>query len=131
MINMVINEFFEKKIALLKECVSLSEEILSTINDIDQVNRLLSARYLKIISLQNLEEEGTRIAEGFLTERQKTKINQLVALLIGLDSDIEKKIKVAQSELKNEMKVNTKHHQLMGYTGKYASVSGRHIDYKK
>jgi hypothetical protein len=130
--NMDSNEYFEQKRILLKECVSISEEILSNITDIDTINKLLSARAEKITLLQKLEEEFQgKVIMRTLPDKQKAQINQLVALLLGLDRDTAKKIKSTQEDLKKSMKVNTQNHKLANYTGKFVQTSGRFLDKKK
>jgi len=126
------NEYFEQKRNLLKECVSISEDILSNIADIDKVNSLLSSRSEKIGQLQTLEETADGKAHMMaLPDREKAQIDQLIALLLGLDRDTAKKIKSAQEDLKKSMKVNTQNHKLANYTGKYGQTSGRLLDKKK
>ena len=123
--DMDSNEYFEKKKALLRECVSLSEEMLSNISDIDTINNILLKRSEKIHFLQDFEDTYRKDFEDTLSEKQKSEINQIVSLLLGLDRDTIKKIKVEQSTLKNAMKVNSQSYKMMGYTGKYAQTSGR------
>ena len=130
--NMDSNEYFEQKRILLKECVSISEEILSNITDIDTINKLLSARAEKITLLQKLEEEFQgKVIMSTLPDKQKAQINQLVTLLLGLDRDTAKKIKNTQEDLKKSMKVNTQNHKLANYTSKFVQTSGRFLDKKK
>jgi hypothetical protein len=126
------NEYFEQKRNLLKECVSISEDILSNITDIDKVSSLLSFRSEKIGQLQKLEEaaDGKTLMKA-LPDKQKSQIDQLIALLLGLDRDTAKKIKSDQEDLKKTMKVNTQNHKLANYTGKYSPSSGKLLDKKK
>lgn len=125
------NEYFEKKKALLRDCVSLSEEMLSSGGDIEQVNSILCTRHDKITCLQELDGNWDQSGSGFLTEKQKLQINQMVTLLNDLDRGIAKQIKAEQDEIRNNMKINTQNHRLAGYTGKYGTATGRLINYKK
>lgn len=129
--DMDSNEYFEKKKALLKECVSLSEEMLSNISKIDTIKSILVRRSEKIRLLQDLEVSCGKAMGDSLSEKQKAQINQVVSLLLALDRDTSKKIRTEQVNLKILMKVNTQNHKLMGYTGKYAPTRGRLLDCKK
>ena len=131
MIDMNSNEYFERKKALLKECVTLSEEMLSNINEIDKINNILLKRSEKIHLLQELEDNYGEAFESIMSDNQKSQINQIVSLLLGLDRDTEKKIKNEQLELKKRMKVNIQNQKMISYTGKYAQTSGRLLDKKK
>lgn len=108
----------------------MSEDMLSDYSDIDSINSILSIRSEKITALQELED-ASKNGVGLLSETQKAQINRIIDLLLDLDRDVEKKIKTAQSELKNEMKINTQNQKLISYTGKHIPVSGRVMDYKK
>lgn len=124
-------DYFERKKALLKDCVTLTEDVLSNINDIGTVNNLLLTRGEKISLLQELDSTYDKAMAGSLSEAQKTQIDQLVSLLLGLSRDTIKKIQRDQVELKKLMKVNAQNHKLIGYTGKYTQTSGRLLDKKK
>lgn len=122
------NDYFIQKEALLKECVSLSEDLLSSIHDVDVVNRILSARSEKIRQLQELDDTCDSAS---LSTDQKSQINQIVSLLLGLDRDAIKQIKADQTDVMNEMRANTQNHKMIGYKGKRSEVSGRNLDIKK
>jgi len=129
--DMDSNEYFSQKRAFLKECVTLSEELLSNIGDLDAVNETLTKRSKKIQQIKDLDDAcGKEMADSW-SESQKTQINQIVSLLSGLDRDAVRLIKEEQADLKNTMKVNAQNHKLMNYTGKYAQTSGRLLDKKK
>lgn len=130
MTDMDSQDYFERKKNLLNECISMSEDMLSDYSDIDSINSILSIRSEKITALQELED-ASKNGVGLLSETQKAQINRIIDLLLDLDRDVEKKIKTAQSELKNEMKINTQNQKLISYTGKHIPVSGRVMDYKK
>ena len=125
------NEYFIQKRTLLKECVSLSEELLSNIGDWDAVNGALERRSEKIRQIKALDDACGKAPAEFWQQSQKAEIDQTVSLLLGLDRDAMKLIKDAQTDLKNSMKTNTKEHKLASYTVKYASPSGRLLDKKK
>lgn len=125
------NEYFNQKRALLKECVSLSEELLGNIGDLDAVNNALEKRSEKIRQIQALDDVCRKDLADSWSQAQQTQIDEIVSLLLGLDRDAIKTIKEEQTVLKNSMKVNTKGHKLANYTVGYASTSGRLLDKKK
>ncbi len=127
---MDLTSYFEQKRNLLKDCITLSENILSSISDVDHVNQLLEQRMEKISLLQKLDREyGAMMKE--LPGSQKTQIDQMVSLLLGLDRDAAKKIQLQQEELKKMMKINMQNQKLANYTGSYTSTGGRLLDKKK
>ena len=128
MSNNVSNDYFTQKKALLKECVSLSEELLSNLDNINMINEILSKRSDKIVQLQKLDDA---YGPQTLTDLQKSQINQIVSLLLGLDRDVMREIKVEQADVKNEMKVNTQNHKMVGYKGNQSQPRGRVLDIKK
>lgn len=126
------NLYFEQKRTLLKECVSVSENILSNIDDMEKVNELLAFRAEKITKIQEFEKayQGQTMMAS-LPDKQKSQINQLVSLILDLDRDTEMRIKAAQEELKQTMKINTQNHKMIQYAGKIPPASGKLLDKKK
>jgi hypothetical protein len=124
------NSYFEQKRNLLKDCITLSENILSSISDMEQVNQLLEKRMEKINLLQKLDGDCGFMMDS-LPGKQKTQIDQMVGLLLGLDRDAVKKIQLEQTELKKLMKINTQNQKLANYTGKHIQTSGKFLDKKK
>lgn len=124
-------EYFEQKRDLLKGCISLSEEILSNLSDIETVSALLEKRSEKISLLQKLEDDCGKAMMDLLPVEEKAKINQMLSLLLGLDRDTARKLQQEQAELKEMMRANTQNHKLINYTGKHAQTSGRLLDKKK
>ena len=124
-------EYFEQKRDLLQACISLSEEILSSIGDIETVNTLLEERAEKISLLQKLDDHRGKAMMDFLSTEEKSKINQMVSLLLSLDRDTLSKLQQEQAELKKLMRANTQNHKLINYTGKHVQTSGRLLDKKK
>lgn len=128
MSDIVSNDYFTQKKALLKECVSLSEDLLSNIQDISAITEILSKRSEKISQLQKLDDT---YKNEILTDLQKSQINQMVSLLLGLDRDATRKIKEEQVDVKHDMKVNTQNHKMVGYKGNQGQPRGRVLDIKK
>ena len=122
------NDYFIQKEALLKECVSLSEDLLSSIHDVDVVNSILNQRSEKIQQLQDLDDACDSAS---LSAEQKSQVNQIVSLLLDLDRDAIKEIKKDKADVMNAMKSNTQNHKMIGYKGKQSEVSGRNLDIKK
>ncbi len=130
-VKMDVNQYYEKKLSLLKECVLLSDEIRSNIDEISVVNGYLDQRASVIHNLQILKESYGKVLEPQLSDTQRNTLDQRVSLLLSLDRDTAKKLKISQDELKSNMKTNTQTHKLINYTANFNSPNGHRMNIKK
>ena len=126
-----INEYFLIKTQLLKQCISLSEEILSSIEDWESLNEIIFRRGKIIQKLENLELDFKKEELFSYSEAQKSQINQLVDLILSLDNDASKLIKDEQKKLIGSMKTNIKGQKIFNYKSNIATDSGSRLDYKE
>ena len=125
------NEYFLQKIQLLKQCISLSEELLSSLEDWESLNEILAKRGAVIQQLQNLDQSFGEKAMHSCSEVQKSEINRLVSLILALDRDASKLIKEEQTNLMSAIKINRKEQKIFNYKINTATESGSRLDYKE
>ncbi|MDD2216663.1 MAG: hypothetical protein PHE41_08900 [Eubacteriales bacterium] len=115
------DEIFNLKIALLSQCVSISEELLSNLEEEEECVQILSKREDIILELKALEESLNDKTKAICTKAQETKINHYVELLMDMNEDAIRLIQKRQSELLLSMKVNKNEQKILNYTS-YSQV---------
>lgn len=125
------NDYFQQKKALFKECLSLSEELISSLEDWESLSDILSKRELIIQQLESLEVTFGKEAAASLPEEMKTEIDQLIKLILDVDKDTANLIRKEQQNIINSLKANTQEQKLVQYGSIPMTQSGRMIDYKK
>ena len=112
------NQIFDLKIALLSQCVSISEELLSNLEEEkeEECVQILSKRDNIILELKLLEESLDDECKAICTKAQETKINHYVKLLMDMNEDAIRLIQKKQGELLLSMKVNINEQKILNYT---------------
>ncbi|MDD3168207.1 MAG: hypothetical protein PHC91_01930, partial [Eubacteriales bacterium] len=80
-------EYYQKKKALLKQCLTLSEELISNLDDWDSVPDLVSKREAVIQDLKNLEDGAGAPVKAALTKEFKQELDQMIRLILDLEKD--------------------------------------------
>ena len=124
-------EYYQQKKALLKECLTLSEELISSIEEWDSVPDLVSKREAVILTLKRLEETAGTPVKAALTKDLKQELDQMICLILDLDKDATNLIRTEQQNVLNSLKTNTKEQKLMQYAQAPELPQGRKLDYKK
>ena len=115
------------KIEYLKQCIRLTEDLLSSGDDLEKIQTLIQQRgdvLLLIAELEKTPGEGVSASETATAD-------QLIELLTKLNDQAVKKIKKEQQDILAAMKVNIKEHKLVGYHLNDASSAGRLLDKKR
>lgn len=105
--------YADKKIELLKQCLNISEDMLSNIKNLEKFDDLLNKRSEIIKTLQSLENENSTESCSYT---QKSQIDHLVKLITSLDNDVTKQIRDEQNKVIESMKVNYKEQKIASYT---------------
>lgn len=124
-------EYYQQKKALLKECLTLSEELISSIEDWDSVPDLVSKREAVILALKELEETAGTSVKAALTKDLKQELDQMIRLILDLDKDATNLIRTEQQNVLDSLKANTKGQKLTQYAQAPELPHGRKLDYKK
>ena len=133
-IQMSINtsfEYLQQKKALLKQCLNLSEELISSIDEWETVPDLISRREALILQLKELEEAAGTKVKASLTSEMKQDLDQMIKLILDLDKDATNLIRKEQQHIMDSLKANTQEQKLMQYAQPAELPSGRKLDYKK
>lgn len=126
-------EYFTKKINLLKECLTLTEELISTVSDWESLEGVLSRRQVIIESLQKLEADIDKENQS-LSPSEEAQVQQLLRLILNLDGDAEKLLQEERDKTANLMKSNIQGQKVMDYAKHDHSeyqLQGKRFDIKE
>lgn len=124
-------EYLQQKKALLKQCLNLSEELISSIKEWDSVPDIISKREIVIQQLKELEDSTKPGIKASLTKEMKQELDQMIHLILDLDKDAANLIRGEQKSIIESMKANTKEQKLIKYAQVPDVQSGHKLDYKK
>ncbi len=124
-------EYYRKKKALLKECLTLSEELISSIDDWDAIPVIIRKREALIDELKTLEETAGAPVKAALTRELKQELDQMIRLILDLDKDASDLIRTEQQNVLDSLKKNTKGQKLAQYAQAPDLARGSKLDYKK
>jgi hypothetical protein len=124
-------EYLQQKKALLKQCLNLSEELISNIEEWDSVPDIISKREIVIRELKVLEDSTKPSIKASLTKEMKEELNQMIRLILDLDKDAASRIREEQKGIMDSLKTNTKGQKLIQYAQIPDIHSGQRLDYKK
>lgn len=125
------NEYYENKKALFRQCLNLSEELISSIEDWESVPDIVTRREEVISQLKELEETTDKITASSLSMDRKKELDQMLKLILDLDKDATKLIRKEQQNIMSSLKTNTQGQKLMQYASTPGLIHGRIMDYKK
>lgn len=128
----ILNEYYPEKIRILKEYVSKSEELLSSLEAWESLNLILSDRDQLIQKLQILETDFDQEALGQgCSQDQKDQIDQLIRLILDIDQDGIKMIQEEKDKIIGELKINQKSQKALDYGSPSSTHNGQFLDSKK
>lgn len=124
-------EYYQQKQALLKKCLALSEELISSIENWDSVPEIVAKREAVIQDLKTLEDSTITSVKAALTKECKQELDQMIRLILNLDKDATSMIRKEQQNVLGSLKANTKGQKLMQYAQAPDLTRGSKMDYKK
>lgn len=124
-------EYLQQKKALLKQCLNLSEELISSIDEWESVPDIISSREAVILQLKELEDAAGTKVKASLTHEMKQELDQMIKLILDLDKDATNLIHKEQQNIMGSLKANTQGQKLIQYAQIPEVPSGRKLDYKK
>ncbi len=125
------NDYFLQKKALLNQCLLLSEELQSSLEDWEALSDILERRETAIQQLKELEETADKAASSLLTQDRKQELNQLIQRIQELDQNTVSLMRKEQQNIMTSLKTNTQGQKLMQYVSAPEQTNGRRLDYKK
>jgi len=108
--------YFSYIIEQLSQYLSISEELLGSIENTDELDSLLSKRD-DIIKVLKSNEKFDINALNSCTQSQKSHINHLTDLILAIDEDIAKLIGKNRKRLIESMKANIREQKIAEYAG--------------
>lgn len=129
--SLTSNEYFLKKKALLEQCLHLSEELISSVENWDSVPDVMSRKEAAIMQLRDLEESIDSETKAALTREMNQELDRMIKLILDLDQDTANLIRKEQKEIKESLKANIQGQKLIQYAQTPEIPSGRRLDYKK
>ena len=123
--------FATQKIDRLKQCIRITEDLLSSISDETKLLDFLDQRSDVLQQLEESEKAVTAAERASCSESDIAKIDQLVALLLQLDAQAVTSIKAELQDTLSAMKANVNEHKFIGYKGDSDSPTGNFLDAKR
>lgn len=124
-------EYFLRKKALLKQCLSLSEELFSSLENWESWPDILARREKVLLQLAALEKSAGPEAAAACTEEMRREIDGTVRLILDLDNDAEALIRREQKGVMDSLKANIKEQKFLRYAQSPELARGVKLDYKK
>lgn len=125
------NEYYIQKINLLKQCLKLSEDLMSSLIDWESLDGILSKRENIIEQLQKLNQTIDKDIVDSCTQEQIFQIDHLVKLILAFDKDTSKLLENEQMNTMQLIKANLLEQKLMNYASAPEIKSGMLLNYKK
>lgn len=123
-------EYYAQKMKLLRDCLSLSEELLSRLEEWEALDDILTRRGTVIQAMQNLDEMYPDEVIDACSQAEKLEANRLLSLILNLDHDTEKLIRQERERILSSIKENVQEQRITGY-GASTVPSGYLMDHKK
>lgn len=125
-------ELADEKIAVLTEYVTKGEELLSNIESWESLAGIIEERDILIAKLESIELRLKQTnSEPMYTPEQKTKINDLIKLILDMDQDSMKLINEEKNKTVEDLKTNQKQQKIVSYETPVNPSYGKFLDVKK
>ena len=116
MINMNNSgDYFSNKISLLEQCLGLSEELISNINNLESLDGILLKRQSVIEKIQYLDTASEKGEMESCSTSQKEQIQQVLSIILSLDQDARRLLLKEQEKTTRLMKNNIQGQRVIGY----------------
>ncbi|MDD2217462.1 MAG: flagellar protein FliT [Eubacteriales bacterium] len=115
---------------LLEDCLRLSEQLLSRLEDWEALDDILNKRGAVISDIQILDDMYPKDVIDACSGEQKIEAARLISLILRLDRDTENLLKKERDRIVASIKSNVKGQKVAGY-GSPDLEKGHFVDYKK
>lgn len=129
--NISTYEYYRQKKDLLAQCLRLSEEMISGIENWELVPDILSRKEAAVLQLKYLEDTVDPGTKASLSQEMKLELDSTIKLIQDLDQDTIQLIRKEQQYVKGSLKANIAGQKLMQYAQVPDLQNGRRLDYKK
>ena len=125
------NEFFLQKKILLKQCLTLSEDLKNGLEIWENFEDILKRREEAIEKIRILEESAGKSFAPLLSQEMKAELDQILKQILELDKQTTELMRKAQREIMTSLKNNVQGQKMIQYGSALGQSNGRFLDYKK
>lgn len=126
------HELCQEKILILKEYVTKGEEILSSIEDWENLATILEERDQLLLRLKSMEDQFTGLkGNQICTIEEKGQIDSLIKLITDMDQNCIQLIKSEQQKTLQDLKKNQQNQKVADYEISMTPSYGTFLDAKK
>lgn len=126
------HELCQEKILILKEYVTKGEEILSSIEDWENLATILEERDQLLLRLKSMEDQFTGLkGNQICTIEEKGQIDSLIKLITDMDQNCIQLIKSEQQKTLQDLKKNQQNRKVADYEISLTPSYGTFLDAKK
>lgn len=130
--NASSHELCQEKVLILKEYVTKGEEILSSIEDWENLATILEEREQLLIRLKSMEDQFTGLkGNQICTIEEKGQIDSLIKLITDMDQNCIQLIKSEQQKTLQDLKKNQQNQKVADYEISLTPSYGTFLDAKK
>lgn len=126
-----MSSYYQKKKDLLAQCLALSEDLISGLEEWDEIPEIMERKEALILQLKALEDSTDDEVKSALSPSQKQELNQSIKLILDLDQNTVERVRKEQQEIKSSLKVTVNEQKVMQYAQFSEIANGRKLDYKK
>ncbi|WP_303871655.1 flagellar protein FliT [Acetobacterium wieringae] len=130
--NANLHELCQEKVLILKEYVTKGEEILSSIEDWENLATILEERDQLLLRLKNMEDQFAELkGNQICTIEEKGQIDSLIKLITDMDQNCIQLIKAEQQKTLQDLKKNQQNQKVADYEISLTPSYGTFLDAKK
>ncbi len=126
-----MSSYYQKKKDLLAQCLTLSEDLISGLEEWDEIPSIMERKEALVLQLKALEDSTSDEIKSALSPAQKQELNQSIKLILDLDRNTVERVRKEQQEIKSSLKVTVNEQKVMQYAQPPGMSSGTRLDYKK
>lgn len=124
-------EYYQQKKALLDQYMKLSEELIDSIVDWDNIADILSRKEFVLGQLKSLEDSSSPDTKTILSQDSKQEIDQIIKRSQDLDAKATDLIRREQETILEAIRGNAQSRKLLQYHQPIGQPQGKRLDYKK
>lgn len=122
-------EYYQKKKALLNQCLRLSEDIASGLEQWENLAGILLERESLLDQIKELELETTEETKRSLPHDKRRDLDQSIKLILDFDQDTIKAMRKEQEDIMTSLKANIQEQKTIQYGTSTQPSSGRLMNY--
>ena len=122
-------QYYQKKKALLQQCLRFGEEIASSLEEWESISAILTEREALIAQLNELEQNTKEEIKAALTHAMKEELDQTIKLILEFDQNTISLMRKEQENIITSLKTNIQEQKTIQYGASTQPSSGRLMNY--